>query len=45
MEIAKNFIGNASGIATTKLTDWHIGGSETLNDEIAFLESELAKIK
>ena len=40
----KNYNGR-NGIATTKLTDWHIGGREDLTDEIAFLQSELDKIK
>jgi len=40
----KNYLGK-NGIATTKLTDWHIGGTEDLTDEIAFLQSELDKIK
>jgi hypothetical protein len=40
----KNYNGR-NGIATTKLTDWHIGGREDLADEIAFLKSELDKIK
>ena len=40
----KNYNGK-NGIATTKLTDWHIGGAENLDAEISILETQLAKIK
>ena len=40
----KNYNGR-NGIATTKLTDWHIGGREDLTKEIAFLETKLSEIK
>lgn len=40
----KNYNGR-NGIATTKLTDWHIGGGEDLIKEIAFLETKLSEIK
>ena len=34
-----------SGIATTKLTDWHIGGAENLDAEIVVLKTLLAEIE
>ena len=36
----KNYNGK-SGIATTKLTDWHIGGATELDAEIEILKKEL----
>lgn len=36
----KNYNGK-NGIATTKLTDWHIGGTESLGAEIELLETLL----
>jgi hypothetical protein len=40
----KNYNGK-SGIATTKLTDWHIGGAENLDAEIKVLEKQLSEIE
>lgn len=38
----KNYNGK-SGIATTKLTDWHIGGNDNLDAEIEILKEALEK--
>ena len=36
----KNYNGS-SGIATTKLTEWHIGGEDNLDAEIEMLKKAL----